>query len=45
VEYAGLSTEEKLIKVRSLMQASQVDVLHVAMLEEIAWVLNLRLMG
>lgn len=40
--YAGLSREEKLSKVRGKMKEAKADVLVLAALDEIAWLLNLR---
>jgi len=45
VQYSGLSTAEKLTKIYSKMDAIGVDALHVAMLEEVAWTLNIRALG
>ena len=42
VEYAGLSREEKLAKVRSKMAELKADAFVVAALDEIAWLMNLR---
>lgn len=42
VEYAGLSREEKLKSVREKMAEKRADVLVLAALDEIAWLLNLR---
>jgi len=45
VQYSGLSTDEKLTKIYSKMDAVGVETLHVAMLEEVAWTLNIRASG
>lgn len=42
VEYAGLSREEKLSRVRHKMQEQKADALLMTALDEIAWLLNLR---
>lgn len=42
VKYAGLSREEKLLKVREQMEEQGADLLLVTALDEIAWILNLR---
>jgi Xaa-Pro aminopeptidase len=42
VEYAGLSREEKLAKVREKIKEQGADTLLVTALDEIAWLLNLR---
>jgi Xaa-Pro aminopeptidase len=42
VEYAGLSREEKLAKVREKIKEQGADVMLVTALDEIAWLLNLR---
>ena len=41
-EYAGLSREEKLARVRQKMQEEKTDALLMTALDEIAWLLNLR---
>lgn len=42
VDYAGLSREEKLVKVREKMAQAQADMFLTTDLSEIAWLLNLR---
>jgi Xaa-Pro aminopeptidase len=42
VQYAGLSREEKLLRVREKMEEEKADVLLLTALDEIAWLLNLR---
>lgn len=42
VSYAGLSREEKLVKVREKMEEERADALLVTALDETAWLLNLR---
>ncbi|WP_053404140.1 aminopeptidase P family protein [Persicobacter sp. CCB-QB2] len=42
IALAGVSTEEKLEKIRAEMQSKQADALMIEALDEIAWVLNIR---
>lgn len=44
-EYSGITIQEKLLKVVSEMEVQKVQALHISMLEEIAWLLNLRMLG
>ena len=44
-EYSGLSTADKLQQIYKLMDALGVETLHIAMLEEVAWTLNIRAKG
>lgn len=41
-QYAGLSREEKLKKVRDIMEEKEADILVLTAIDEIAWLLNLR---
>ena len=45
VQYSGLSTADKLTKIYTKMDAIGVEALHVAILEEVAWTLNIRASG